>query len=215
MIENKKDLAFYIAADRIMNGYPAFSNIKTMLKETFVLGGGKSVIIRYLRHLRRYAYFYNTHKRMLSFNSVMMVWERYRLNKLAVKLGFSIGQNSLGYGVVIPHYGTIVVNQDARIGNYAVLHTCTCVAGGYKTIGDGFYLSTGSQVVGSINLGDGVTVAAHSLVNKSYGTNVLLAGAPAVVKRDNYPVWYEQERDAVRFSKCKEQVENLRTIIYG
>ena len=38
--------------------------------------------------------------------------------------------NSLGYGAVIPHYGTIVVNGDARLGNYCVLHTSTCIAGG-------------------------------------------------------------------------------------
>lgn len=105
-----------------------------------------------------------------------MLWERYKKCKLGVKLGFSIGTNSLGYGVVIPHYGTIVINENARIGNYAVLHTCTCVAGGGKIIGDGLYLSTGSQIVGSLQLGNYVTIAAHSLVNKSFRGNTLIAG---------------------------------------
>ncbi len=40
--------------------------------------------------------------------------------KLGVKCGFSIGQNSLGYGVVIPHYGTTAINSETRI-NYAVI----------------------------------------------------------------------------------------------
>lgn len=57
MIQSKKDLAFYIAADRIMNGYPAFRSLKTLIQETYVMGGGKMLVIRYLRHLRRYAYY--------------------------------------------------------------------------------------------------------------------------------------------------------------
>lgn len=126
----------------------------------------------------------------------MMVYERYKLSKLAIKCGFSIGPNSLDYGVVIPHYGTIVVNEDSRIGPFSVLHTCTCVAGGGKEIGEGFYLSSGSQLVGEFSLGDNVTVAAHSLVNKDSGSNVLLAGAPAVVKKEEYHSWYERDGQA-------------------
>ena len=212
MIQTKKDLAFYIAADRIMNGYPAYKSLITSIKETYVIGGGKSLIIKYLYHLRRYAFYYNTHKRLLSWNSIMMAWEHYKVAKLGVKCGFSIGTNALGYGVVIPHYGTIVVNENAHIGNYAVLHTCTCIAGGDKEIGDEFYLSTGSQVVGSVKIGNGVTVAAHSLVNKSFDSNVMIAGAPAEVKRETYPLWYE--RDGEEFCKRISRIEKLKTEIY-
>lgn len=215
MIRSKKDLAFYIAADRIMNGYPAFRSLNTIIKETFVFLGGKALVINYLRHLRKYAYYYNTHNRMFSWNTIMLLYEHYKVAKLGVKCGFSIGQNSLGYGVVIPHYGTIVINSEARIGNFAVIHTCTCVAGGDKVIGDGFYLSTGCQVVGSIRVGDGVTVAAHSLVNKSFESNVLIAGTPAVVKRTDQPYWYETDRDRERFSKYKEEIEIIKKRIYG
>ena len=40
MIQTKKDLAFYIAADRIMNGYPAKRGIINALKESILVGGG-------------------------------------------------------------------------------------------------------------------------------------------------------------------------------
>lgn len=215
MIKSKKDLLFYIAADRIINGYSPFRSFKTRMKETFLIGGGKTVIINYLRHLRRYAYYYNNHKCLFSWNSIMMAYEHYKVAKLGVKCGFSIGQNSLGYGVVIPHYGTIVINSGARIGNYSVIHTCTCVAGGNKIIGDGFYLSTGCQVVGSLRIGNGVTVAAHSLVNKSFDNNVLIVGAPAVIKRKDQPVWYNTERDRERYSKLIKEIEKLKKEIYG
>lgn len=37
MIQTKKDLAFYIAADRIMNGF----TVRRSLKDVFILGGGQ------------------------------------------------------------------------------------------------------------------------------------------------------------------------------
>lgn len=215
MIQTKKDLKFYIAADRIMNGYPVSQNIKSRIRESFIVGGGKSLIIKYLYYLRRYAYYHNNHTSLLSVNSILMFWTRFRLEILGVKLGFSIGTNSLGYGVVIPHYGTIVINEDARIGNFAVLHTSTCVAGGGKIIGDGLYLSTGSQIVGSVRLGDGVTIASHSLVNQSFGGNVLIAGSPSEIKRKDYPIWYKTERDATRFNSRVCQIEKIKKKMYG
>lgn len=131
---------------------------------------------------------------------------------MSLKLGFTIGPNSLGYGVVIPHFGTIVINGDARIGNYAVLHTSTCVAGGDKKIGDYFYLSAGTQLVGSLQIGDGVSVAAHSLVNNSCEGHCLLVGVPAAVKKNNYHLWIE--RDGETFKKRVEKVEELKRSIY-
>ncbi len=87
--------------------------------------------------MRHYAYYTNTTRNNIIWYGLRGYWA-YRYKKLAIKLGFSIGHNSLGYGVVIPHHGTIVVNGKARVGNFAVLHTCTCIAG-EKEIGDFFY----------------------------------------------------------------------------
>ena len=70
-------------------------------------------------------------------------------------------------------------------------------------------------MVGSFKIGDGVTVAAHSLVNKSFDGNVLIAGAPAVVKCTERLAWYDRDRDRARFSKYKEQIEKIRKKIYG
>lgn len=204
MIQTKQDLKFYIAADRIMNGRTAKRDIAEI-----IVGGG--VIINYLRAMRHCAYYQNTVHSKLSPRMILRHhWSR-RFSKLGLKLGFSIGANSLGYGVVIPHYGTIVVNGEALVGNFAVLHTCTCIAG-KKTIGDYFYLSAGSQVTGDITLGDGVSVSAHSLVNKSSESNVLLVGAPAQVKKTNYPLWVERDGETfmARVKKVKELQKAFR-----
>lgn len=110
--------------------------------------------------------------------------------RLGEKLGFSIGIHSLGYGVVIPHYGTIVVGGAPRIGNYAVLHTSTCISDNKKVIGDGLYLSTGAKITSEITLGNNISIGANSVVNKSYsGDNALVAGAPAKYIKEKEP-WY-------------------------
>ena len=100
-----------------------------------------------------------------------------------MKLGFTIAENVFGYGLVIPHYGTIVVGSGNRIGNYAVLHTSTCITAGKKNIGDGLYLSTGAKVLGDIELGNFITIGANAVVNKSEEGNCLLIGIPAEKKR--------------------------------
>lgn len=70
-------------------------------------------------------------------------------------------------------------------------------------------------MLGSVRIGDGVTVVAHSLVNKSFDGNVLIAGASAVVKRTEWLAWYDTDRDRVRFLKYKEQMEKIGKKIYG
>ena len=134
----------------------------------------------------------------------------YRHKILGLKLGFSINENSLGYGVVIPHHGTIVVGEN-KIGNYAVLHTSTCVTGNGKTIGDGLYLSTGAKITKKCTLGDGVTVAANAVVTKSFGSNILLAGVPAEKKKIS-EAWYLSNGD--EFKRRYQQIEKLK-IEYG
>ena len=102
MIQTKKNLQFYVAADRIMNGLPAYRGLKEKVRDLIdrPVGG---VIICYLCALRHYAYSKNTTRRLLSWHTLQMVYWHRRWNKLSLKLGFSIGANSLGYGVVIPH----------------------------------------------------------------------------------------------------------------
>lgn len=128
-------------------------------------------------------------------------------HKLGIKLGLSVSFDEIGYGVVIPHYGTIVVGRGNRIGNYAVLHTSTCITEGKKNIGDGFYLSTGAKVLKDITIGDNVSVGANSLVNKSFPDNCMVAGTPAEKIKDS-EAWYI--RDGEEYARRVRECEKLR-----
>ena len=124
-------------------------------------------------------------------------------------MGFSIGYNVFGYGLVIPHYGTIVVGGTNQIGNYAVLHTSICISDNGKEIGDGFYCATGVKITSKLTLGDNVSVGANSLVNKSYKeNNVLIGGAPARVIKTEAP-WYVRDN----FEQKVNDIEKLKKLI--
>ncbi len=205
MIDNKDKLHLYIAADRIMSGFSA----KATAKERFLSILNLSythLILKYLKSMRYVAFYENTRKNKIF--SLVYIYHKLRFSRLGLKLGFSIGYNSFGYGLLIPHYGTIVINGDILAGNFCVLHTSTCIAGGQKCIGDGLYLSTGAIIAGKgINIGTNTSIAANSLVNKSIEkNNVLVAGSPAKIIKDSAP-WYE--RDGVRFTERVKEVENL------
>lgn len=197
MIRTKQELKFYLMADRMMNTGRFKPTIKQMLYE--LIGGGS--ILRYLKHLRCCEYY-------MYHNKILYYYHLLNYRRLGRNLGFSIGFNTLGYGVVIPHFGTIVVGSPARIGNYCVLHTSTCITGNKKLIGDGFYLSTGAKITSPILLGDNISVGANSVVNKDFPKgNAMIAGAPAREIKPMTPWW---RRDGEYYSSLHDACEKLR-----
>lgn len=51
-------------------------------------------------------------------------------------------------------------------------------------INDGCWIGAGSRILGGVNIGSGSVVAAGSVVVRDVPANVLVAGVPAVVKKD-------------------------------
>ena len=200
-IKTRKELKFAIIADKVMNGYGG--GLLKQIKIFFF----PNYIKNFLVEMRKCSY-YKHQKGLLS--KLLFVVHYRKFRKLGLKLGFSIGYDSLGYGVVIPHYGTIVVGESNRIGNYAVLHTSTCISDNGKIIGNGLYLSTGAKITSKIKLGNNISIGANSLVNKDCEQdNVLLGGMPAkVIKQEE--TWYIRDS----FDAKVKRIEELR-ILYA
>ena len=163
-------------------------------------------IISYLRALRKCSY-YDGRNNFI--DRINFLYNRYILRRLGVKLGFSIGWDALGYGTVIPHYGTIVVGGSGNyIGNYTVLHTSTCISGNGKIIGNALYLATGAKMTSTLRLGNGISVGANSVVNKTFNKdNIMIAGMPAKEIKYSDP-WYI--RDGDEFHMKWKRVEELK-----
>lgn len=210
MIANKKELSFYIQADRIMNGYPPKKGVLEVIQNWMnailgagVMGGGKHMIINYLESMRNYSYYLHQKGMM---NKIRRFRFGSKFKKLGLKLGFSIGADVFGYGLVIPHYGTIVVGAPNHIGNYAVLHTSTCISAKDSEIGDGLYLSTGVKITQQVKLGNGIMIGANSVVNKSFDDNQLIVGTPAK-SIGQRPIWYSEEK---LYNERVQKIERLK-----
>lgn len=190
MIYSKKKLEFYLMADMMMNrGFFKFS-IRNKIKEFFAT----DYIMRYLSAMRKYSYYQNCVRTGGGIHKIVMSkLYGYKYRKLGIKLGFSIDCDAFSYGLVIPHYGTIVVGPGNSIGPYAVLHTSTCITALPKRIGSYLYLSAGAKIITSSNIGDNVMVSANSVVTKGFPDgNTLLVGMPAYAKKV-IPSWVEYQ----------------------
>jgi serine O-acetyltransferase len=118
---------------------------------------------------------------------------RYVLNQIkrhySFKYGFQIPSNTkIGKGLYIGHYGTVVINQKAVIGDYCNLAHNTTIgqanrgkSEGVPIIGDYVWIGTGSVLVGKIKVGSNVLIAPNSYVNIDIPDNSLVIGNPATI----------------------------------
>ena len=144
-------------------------------------------IMLFLEAMRKVQYYTNRNNKV---GGILLHYYKLKFFKLSRKLGFSVGYNVFDYGLVIPHYGTIVVGNSNHIGPYATLHTSTCITDTGRRIGKGLSLSTVAKITGGKVLGDHITVAANSVVTSSFPDgNALLVGMPAFEKK-GYTDWY-------------------------
>lgn len=186
MIQSQKDLRSYIRQDRIMNSCPGRYPILLRIKDRLIANH----TIRFLKLLRKAEYYTNCRK-----YSILKFWYVIRYRRLGMKLGFSIPLNAFGPGLSLPHTGTIVVHPNARIGANCRLHVCTNIgasAGGSEApkLGNNIYIGPGAILFGDITLADDITIGANATVNRSCDkTNVVLAGTPAKVVKEEYPNW--------------------------
>ena len=133
--------------------------------------------------LREVEYYSNCKKDFVS--KVINKCHKFRFHRLSVKLGFTIPINVFEEGLSIPHYGTIVVHGNARVGRNCRLQegvTIGATNGSHEaaTIGDNCYFGSGAKVIGAVNIADDVAVGAGAVVTKDIiepGTS--WAGAPA------------------------------------
>lgn len=132
---------------------------------------------------QRIAFFYKKNIFLSLISKVMMRHYCY-------KFGFQIPASTrIGKGVFFSHFGTVVINDAAVIGNYCNLNHNITIGKqnrgekkGVPTIGNLVWIGTGSVIVGNIKIGDNVLIAPNSYVNFDVPAESVVYGNPGMIK---------------------------------
>ncbi|WP_244930165.1 hypothetical protein [Nocardioides sp. W7] len=155
--------------------------------------------LRYQRLLRRVEYAATLRGPL---GKVAWAITRVHLSRYSLRTGISIPPGVFGPGLSIAHYGSIVVNNEARVGAWCRIHSATNIGafgGGAPQIGDFAYLAPGAVAFGSIVIGDEVTIAANSVARTNLPDRTTVMG---VEFRDVHstprvmPEWILRELDS-------------------
>lgn len=105
----------------------------------------------------------------------------HKLN--SILCGCVIGMNArFGRRFLILHSVGIVVNSAIIAGNNITLESGVVIGakkGKSPTLGSKIFLGSGAKVVGSLIIGDGVSIGANAVVVKDVQANTVVGGVPA------------------------------------
>ena len=180
MIKNKKDYRHYLLCDKIALGI-------TKKRPSLMLGS--DIIWKFECLLRKTEYYNNCRRNVL--NRIVLLFLKARYRSLSQKLGFSIPLNVFGPGLSIAHYGSIVVNNKARIDKNCRIQECVNIGatnGSAKApiIGKNCFIGTGAKIIGDIKVGDDVCIGAGAVVVKDVPDGVTVGGVPAkIISKNN------------------------------
>lgn len=178
MIKSKNDLKEYLLKDKYALGE------KKLRPSLF-----RNEIWKFEIVLRKDEYYKNTGS-----NKILGKYYSYKHHKLGIKLGLSIPCNVFEGGLRINHYGYIVVNPKAKVGEFCDIHQGVNIGenidGGAPTLDDNVWIGPGAKIYGKIHVADEIMIGANAVVDKSFDTpSVTIAGVPAKIIKNQGNVY--------------------------
>ena len=180
MIRSREELEEYLACERELY----FGKSRAELLKGRLLGSKMFRIWQFLRTLRLAEYHKNGNG---MWHRAAFFWYHRRKYALGIRLGFEIPENCFEKGLMIYHIAPVVVNEDARIGEYCRITGNCCIGNtGADTpspvLGSHVTLGWGCSASGDIRIADHVTVGAGCVLVKSVSQEAAhVAGVPGRV----------------------------------
>jgi len=119
----------------------------------------------------------------------------YLYDKSSKRFGLEILTPELGGGVIMPHWGRILINAEEVGDNLYIFHNVT-IGNDYKKgrpkIGKNVFIGAASVIIGDITIGDNVVIGANSCVLVDIPSNSLVVGNPAKVVKNIDPDYIQQ-----------------------
>lgn len=173
MINSKEDYLYYLKRDKIALGKANASRPKIIHDE----------IWKFERLLRKTEYYHNCRKDF--FGKLYGTYLQAKYYRARLKHNTYIPLNVFGPGLSIAHFGSIVVNGNARIGENCRIQESTTIGAtnGATTapcLGNNVFLGSGARVVGDIRVADNVAIGANAVVVKNIdASGTTWGGVPA------------------------------------
>lgn len=158
MITSKKILREYLSSDAVL--YPKVSQGGLGCLKNRLVTSPQSTqrkIYSYIKNLR-YAEYHKCNSVLEKalgigslYHTICLLYRYWNLRRLSFKTGFQIDPGSFGKGLMIYHYGSIVVNAAAKIGDYATIYPGVLIgakANGCPQIGNHCFIGAGAKVLG-------------------------------------------------------------------
>jgi len=175
MISSRDEYIEYVQADKNRNMQRIGKKDGLLLEHSYY-------ILKYQRLLRQDEYFSNLKN---PFSIIFHVIIRRRRNRLGMKLGFTIPNNVFGKGLLIWHYGNIVINGYTRVGENCILHGDNCIGNNgtvsnAPVIGNNVDIGVGAKILGNITIADNIKIGAGAVVVSSFlEEGITIVGVPA------------------------------------
>lgn len=153
-----------------------------------------AVKMRYLLFTPGYQFTYFFRKATCTTNPITSLFWRvcHRLSMWHTQIQIPIG-TEIGPGLRISHFGTIVVNPDAKIGkNFsiaqgALIGNAQGKKAGVPIVGDNVIMSANSVVIGGVTIGDYVMIAPGAFVNFDVPSHSIVIGNPGKIVASDKP----------------------------
>lgn len=116
----------------------------------------------YLRLMRRYEYL---DEKEGILNKIKKLLVKLRLRQYSVKTGISIPPHTFQGGLTLYHWGSVIVNESVRGGQYVTIQSATNISDGV-ILGDNVYIAPGAKILQNVKIADGVIIGANAVVTK-------------------------------------------------
>lgn len=132
----------------------------------------------------------------ININGKCKIWSGFDIRPIGYASNLTIERNTFinrNFRAAMPLNGKILIKENVSIGPNVMLETAYH---GFKledrkktysksiVIGKNVWIGAGSIILAGVEIGDNSIVAAGSVVRKSVPSNVLVAGVPAIVKKN-------------------------------
>lgn len=182
MIRTRKELKDCLQADSI--NYKNCIGIKGFLISLICSPvSDQKYIWKYIKAMRYAEYYINKYH---SYKTPMALYYLHKLRKFGRITGIQIHPNSVGKGLTIWHFGSIIINANARLGERCVLRPDILI--GHKlsgtpapVIGSDVEINSGAKLIGAITIGDDVIIGANAVVTHDIPAHSIVTGIPARV----------------------------------